>query len=66
MPWESLEKVKLSREISLWPEVGEAMVRRFLMSGDKEGDEGMDFGGKGSESLTWAMPVTEMGTPWRV
>lgn len=21
---------------------------------------------EGSDSLTWAMPVTEMGTPWRV
>lgn len=46
MPWESLEKARLSRDISLQPEIGKAMVRKFVMSGDKEGDEGMDSGGE--------------------
>lgn len=36
----------LGRDIALQPEVGKAMVRRFLTSGDKEGDEEMDSGGK--------------------
>lgn len=43
---ESLEKVRLNRNISLQPGVGKTMVRRVLISGDKEGDEGMDITGK--------------------
>ena len=60
-------EVETRREISPQAEIGKANVRRFLMSGDTE-DAGWGNGlwGKGSESLTWAMPVTEMGTPWRV
>lgn len=35
-------KGETSREISLQAEVGKAMVRRFLRSGDREGDGGVD------------------------
>lgn len=34
-----------------------------VLNGQEKGGGGRE---EGSASLTWAMPVTEMGTPWRV
>lgn len=50
---------------------GETSRKTELRSPRPEVLNGQEKGGgglweEGSESLTWAMPVTEMGTPWRV
>lgn len=50
---------------------GETSRKMELRSPQSEVLNGQEKGGgglweEGSASLTWAMPVTEMGTPWRV
>lgn len=57
MPWGWLEKVRPAERQS--PEGHGQRCSMARKRWERLWEEG-------SESLTWAMPVTEMGTPWRV